>query len=118
MKKRSIFNHRSLIKASLFVLVLMIVGQLNAINYYHNTPITSSETWARWDYVENEAITHVVQSGCYVAAGATLTLQDSCVVNIANPNGLNIYGGINANGSSNEIYFSGEFIKLSNATGN
>ncbi|MBC8527238.1 MAG: right-handed parallel beta-helix repeat-containing protein [Candidatus Cloacimonetes bacterium] len=118
MKKKSMFDHKSLIKAGVFALMLMIFGQLQAVNHYHNTPITSGETWARWDYEEEEAITHIVQSGCYVAAGATLTLQDSCVVNVANPNGFNIYGGLNANGSSNEIHFSGEYITLSNATGN
>ena len=118
MKKRSIFNHRSIIKASVFVLILMIAGQLQAVNQYHNTEITSSETWQSWDDEENEPITHIVGSGASVAVGATLTIQDSCMVDIQAEYGFPIYGGLTSNGNnSSPITFSGSQLKLINAAG-
>ena len=82
MKKRSIFNHKSIIKVSVLTLILMIIGQLQAYNEYHDTDITSDETWEYWDSGAGEAITHVVTNNISVVDGVHLTIESGCIVEI------------------------------------
>ena len=89
MKNKSMFNHRSLIKASLFVLILMIAWQLQAEEFYHNTNITSNETWCIPD-------THYVNSNISVVSGVTLTILSH---DVYLQNNLTINGVLNANGA-------------------
>jgi len=121
MKKRSFFNYRSIIKVSLFALMVMVLGQLQATYVYHNENITCNQTWEYWDYENNEAITHCVSAHISVSAGIWLTIQERCVVRIENYSSLTIYGALTTYGTETyPIVFHnfGSGITLSNTTNN
>ena len=92
MEKRNIFNQRSIINVIVFALMLMILGQLQATKYYHNTNITSNETWCAPD-------THYVSSNISVVSGVTLTIGANCD-NIYLQHNLTINGVLDASGGT------------------
>ena len=92
MKNKSMFNHRSIIKVSVLTLMLMVFGQLQGTDIYHNSNITSNESWEYWDYVNNEEITHYVSTYISVSNGIVLTIDSRCTVVIQTYSSLTIYG--------------------------
>ena len=92
MKNETMFNHKSIIKVCVLTLMLMVFGQLQSTDIYHNSNITSNETWEYWDYVNNEEITHYVSNYISVANGIVLTIDSRCTVVIQTYSSLTIYG--------------------------
>ncbi len=98
---------KNVILATFFTLIILMGSTtlLQAYNVYHDTDITSNETWAYED--SNGVITHIVNADISVVDGVHLTIESGCTVEIwstftingtMNANGFGVNGRIHING--------------------